>query len=108
MAKKNTKNDTWDDVKGKDKGYVYSVDYIGPYSPDVDFHIYGFVGVEVAHTNYGIVTLSKNKESDTTRDMLKLHRAELRHKGKDDKDIVRIHHDCDGSFEKHFKTYFFL
>ena len=39
MAKKNTSNEAWDDIQGKDKGYVYSVDYIGPYSPDVDGNI---------------------------------------------------------------------
>ena len=33
-------------VRGSDKGYVHSMDYVGPYSPDVDGDIYGLVGVE--------------------------------------------------------------
>ncbi len=105
MAKKDTRNQECTDIEDKDKGYVYSVDFVGPYSPDVDGNIYGFVGVEVAHTNYGIVTLSKNREATTSRDMLKAHRLELKTNGKDDKDIVRVHHDCDTSFEGEFKEY---
>ena len=105
MAKSNTSNSEWDDIRGKDKGYVYSMDYIGPYTPDIDGNIYGFVGVEVAHTNYGNITLSKNKEATTTRDMFKQHRTRLRTIGKDEKDIVRIHHDCDTSFKAEFEEY---
>ena len=44
MAKSNTKNEDWEEIQGKDKGFVYSVDYIGPYSPDINGNIYGFCG----------------------------------------------------------------
>ena len=30
-------------VRGSEKGYVHSMDYVGPYSPDVDGNIYGLV-----------------------------------------------------------------
>ena len=60
MAKKDTRNQEWTDIEDKDKGYVYSVDFVGPYSPDVDGNIYGFVGIEIAHINYGIVTTPLN------------------------------------------------
>ena len=52
MAKSNTSNDDDLAVGGSEKGYVYSMDYVGPYSPDVDGNIYGLVGVETGHTNY--------------------------------------------------------
>ena len=57
MAKSNTSNE--DDllvVRGSEKGYAHSMDYVGPYSPDVDGNIYGLVGVETGHTNYGITS----------------------------------------------------
>ena len=54
-----------DVIRGANKGYVMGVDYIGPYAPDVDGNVWGFIGVEVAHTNYGFVDLSVDKESST-------------------------------------------
>ena len=51
-------------VTGSEKGFVLGVDYIGPYSPDVDGNIWGFVGVEVAHTQYGFVDLTTDKEGE--------------------------------------------
>ena len=66
-----------DVVKGADKGYVMGVDYIGPYVPDVDGNIWAFVGVEVAHTNYGFVQLSSDKESSTATTALQQSRIEL-------------------------------
>ena len=49
MAKSNTSNEDDLVVRGSDKGYVHSMDYVGPYSPDVDGNIYGLVGVETGH-----------------------------------------------------------
>ena len=105
MAKYNTSNPMDGDIKGGDKGYVYSLDYIGPYEPDVDGNIYGLVGVEVAHTNYGIVTLTKDKEAATTLEEFKAHQLKIHKLSKDAKKIVRIHHDKDGSFEREFSAY---
>ena len=92
-------------IEGAEHGYVLGIDYAGPFDKDNDGNVYALFGVEVAHTNYGNVTLSKDKEARTTRDMLKLHRGRLIQLSKDDKDIVRIHHDCDTSFEAEFKEY---
>ena len=58
MAKTNTSNDDDLIVRGSEKGYIHSTDYVGPYSPDVDGNIYGLVGVETGHTNYGMTSVS--------------------------------------------------
>ena len=73
-------------VTGSEKGFVLGVDYIGPYSPDVDGNIWGFVGVEVAHTQYGFVDLTTDKEaSNTATSSLKRIRVELENKSSDSK-----------------------
>ena len=94
-------------IGGSEKGYVYSMDCVGPYSPDIDGNIHGSVGVETGHTNYGMTSLTKNKESNTSLQGFKIHRNKLRQIGQcqDDKDIVRLHHDCDKSFEGELKQY---
>jgi len=105
MSKSNTSNDDDLVIGGSEKGYVYSMDYVGPYSPDIDGNIYGLVGVETGHTNYGMTSLTKNRESNTSLQGFKIHRNKLRQIGHDDKDIVRLHHDCDKSFEGELKQY---
>ena len=105
MAKKNTRNEGSNDIKGANKGYVYSMDYVGPYEQDVDGNIYGLVGVEVGHTNFGNVTLTKTREAKTSLEGFLEHRNILRTHGNSDKDIVRIHHDKDKSFEGEFSEY---
>ena len=93
-------------VRGSNKGYVHSMDYVGPYSPDVDGNIYGLVGVETGHTNYGITSLTKDREAKTSLQGFKIHRNKLRSMGHEDKDLVRLHNDCDKSFEGDLKQYF--
>ena len=80
-------------------------DYVGPYSPDVDGNIYGLVGVETGHTNYGIRSLTKDREAKTSLQSFKIHRNKLRSMGHEDNDIVRLRHDCDKSFEGDLKQY---
>ena len=92
-------------VTGAEKGYVIGVDFVGPFSPDVDNNKYGFVTVEVGHTDYGIVQLSKNKEAATTLDMIKGGRRLLETESVDDKKVTRMHHDNDKSFDSVVKTY---
>ena len=84
---------------------MLGVDHIGPYSPDVDGNIWGFVGVEVAHTQYGFVDLTADKEAITATSSLKRIRVELENKSSDSKTLKRVHHDCGGSFEGEFKQY---
>jgi len=105
MAKSNTSNDDDLVVRGSEKGYVHSMDYVGPYSPDVDGNIYGLVGVETGHTNYGMTSLTKDREANTSLQGFKIHRNKLRRMGCEGKDIVRLHHDCDKSFEGELKQY---
>ena len=100
MSKKNTSNPLDVEIQDSDKGFVYNLDFVGPYEPDVDGNIFGLVGVEVGHTNYGIVTLTKHKDASTTRDEFIKHRGILKNLSHEGHDVVRVHHDCDGSFEK--------
>ena len=54
-------------------------------------------------TNYGQVALLHDKESTTALNSFKQQRAHLKSEG--GKDIVRVHHDCDKSFDGEFKEY---
>ena len=92
-------------VKGSEKGLVLGVDYIGPYLPDVDKNLWGFVSVEVAHTYYGCVDLSRDKEAPSATQSLKKARLELESLTDSDKTLKRVHHDDDGSFKAEFKRY---
>ena len=92
-------------MRGSEKGHVHSMDYVGPYSPDVDGNICGLVGVETGHTNYGMTSLTKVREANTSLQGFKIHRNKLRRMGCEGKDIVRLHHDCDKSFEGELKQY---
>ena len=40
-----------------------------------------------------------HREAKTSLQGFKIHRNKLRSMGHEDKDIVRLHHDCDKSFE---------
>ena len=44
-------------IEGSDKGFVVGIDLYGPFTPDVDGHTYAMIGVEVGHTDYGMVRL---------------------------------------------------
>ena len=90
-------------VEGGEKGYVVGGDLVGPYNKDNDGNTDAFIGVEVAHSNYGMVGLMKSSESKCTSEVFKQWRVELTSKGDSDRDIVRFHSDDDPSFKKDFK-----
>ena len=94
-----------DNIKCSNKGLVLGVDYIGPYDKDIDDNLWGMVGVEVAHTYYGCVTLSNDKEAPTSTQCLKHMRLELESMSSDNLKLRRVHHDVDGSFDGEFKQY---
>ena len=100
-----SRKDSGDVVSGADKGFVMGIDYIGEYDPDVDGNKWGFVSVEVGHTDYGVVGLSKDKEALTTLNLIKNSQNEIQDLSKDDMVLKRIHHDKDKSFESVVKTY---
>lgn len=50
-------------IEGAEHGYVIGVDYAGPFDQDNDGNTYALFGVEVAHTNYGMVTLHIDRGS---------------------------------------------
>ena len=84
---------------------MLGLDFVGPFEPDADDNVFALVGVE-AGTNYGMVRLLKNKDADTTRDAVIDMRRELLSKDKDrSRDIVRIHTDDDGSFQKEMREW---
>ena len=78
MATSNTSNEDDLVVRGSEKGYVHSMDYVGPYSPDVDGNIYGLVGVETGHT---MVTLTMVSHHLLRIGRLRLHFKALRYIG---------------------------
>ena len=102
MGMKHTTHGDAHKVKGVEKGYVCNMDFIGPYPPDIDDNVWGMVNVECG-TNYGQVALLHDKESTTALNSFKQQRALLKREG--GKDIVRVHHDCDKSFDGEFKGY---
>ena len=65
-------------MRGSEKGYVHSMGYVGPCPPDVDGNIYGLVGVETGQTNYGMTSLTKDREANTSLQGFKIHRNKLR------------------------------
>ena len=66
------------DIRGSNKGYVIGGDLIGPYTPDNDGNTDAMIGVEVGHTNYGMVELMQSSESSVTSESFKEMRRELK------------------------------
>ena len=90
-------------VTDSDKGYVLGVDFFGPFDPDVDGYIYGMIGVEVAHTKYGMVELARTREAKEARDGLLQMMRDIKYAGPDPKEVARVHTDDDTSFKGEFK-----
>ena len=64
------------------RGFVLGVDLYGPFTPDVDGNVWAMVGVEVGHTDWGMVRLMTDKDSDSCKQALMEMRAELRSQSK--------------------------
>ena len=92
-----------DVVADAEKGYVLGIDFFGPFDPDVDNNVYGMIGVEVGHTRYGMVELTRDREAKHARDGLMNMMRDLKHAGPDPKDVARVHTDDDTSFKKEFQ-----
>ena len=98
-----TRNDWKLELEMANKGYVLGVDFVGPFKPDTDGNKYAFIGVEVGHTNYGMVVLQKTREATETTASLKLMQRHLEMQGS--KELVRVHSDNDKSFRGDFAKY---
>ena len=48
-------------VGGAEFGWVFGIDYAGPFEPDCDGYVWALFGVETGHTDMGFVELSHNK-----------------------------------------------
>ena len=101
-----TRNPLDSAIEDSDKGFVLGVDLYGPFTPDVNENVYAMVGVEVGHTNYGMVRLMPDKTAVECTAAVASMRTELRTMSKDlAKDLVRVHSDNDPSFKKELKAY---
>ena len=85
-------------VQDADKGYVLGVDYAGPFEPDVNGNTYALFGVEVGHTNYGMVYLTPDRSSANAKKGVKEMIREIHTVGPNPKEVVRLHSDHDASF----------
>ena len=93
-------------IEDSDKGFVLGIDLYGPFTPDVDGNVYALVGVEVGHTNYGMVRLLPDKTAAECATAVASMRTELRTMSKDPrKDLVRLHSDDDKSFKGELKAW---
>ena len=101
-----TRNPLDSEIEDSNKGFVLGIDLYGPFSPDVDGNVYAMVGVEVGHTNYGMVRLMPDKTAVECTVAVASMRTELRTMSTDPvKDLVRVHSDDDPSFKKELKAY---
>ena len=100
-AKAMTRRGEGDVVEDADKGYVLGLDVLGPLPcADTEGYWYVLVGVEVGHTNYGMVRRMKDKSSVSIRDAVASMVTEVETKKEGEKTIVRVHSDRGPEFEK--------
>ena len=85
-------------VVGAALGYVMSMDYAGPFEPDVDGNKYFLAGVEVAHTKLGFVELTKDRTAPEAVLSAKKMIRDLHIAGPNPEPLVRIHTDDATSF----------
>ena len=101
-----TRNPLDSEIEDSDKGFVLGIDLYGPFTPDVDGNVYAVVGVEVGHTNYGMVRLMPDKTAVECTEAVASMRSELRTMSKDlAKGLVRVHSDDDPYFKKELRAY---
>ena len=86
------------DIGSGEQGYCIGIDYAGPLNPDVDGNTYFLQGVETAHTNYGMIQLTKDRTSANAAHAVKEMIRDIKHAGPNPKEVVRIHSDQDTSF----------
>ena len=65
-------------IEDNDKGFVLGIDLYGPFTPDVDGNVYALVGVEVGHTDYGMIRLLPDKTAAQCAEAVASMRTELR------------------------------
>ena len=88
-----------------DKGYSVSVDFSGPFEPDVDGNTQALVGVEIV-TSKGFVGLQHTRSAADTLESLKDFEADLKSCAADSSvGIAEFHHDDDKSFRSHVGDY---
>ena len=82
-----------------------SVDFSGPFEPDVDGNTQALVGVEVV-TSKGFVGLQQTRSAADTLESLKDFEADLKSCAADSSvSIAEFHHDDDKSFRSHVGEY---
>ena len=78
-------------VEHADKGYVMGIDFAGPFDPNVNGIVYDLFGVEVGHTNYGMVEMLPARPSKNAKGGVKRMVRELHTVGPNPKELVRLH-----------------
>jgi len=79
-------------------GFSISVDYTGPFEPDVDGNRFALVGVEVASSK-GFVGLHTNRTAVQGLESIKQFESNLKQASSDpNQHITEFHHDNDASF----------
>ena len=92
-------------VGGAEFGWVFGIDYAGPFEPDCDGYVWALFGVETGHTDMGFVELSPNKAGpDSLRGVKEMIR-EMHVMGPDPKPVARLHSDQDPSFNAELEAY---
>jgi hypothetical protein len=92
-------------VGGAEFGWVFGIDYAGPFEPDCDGNVWALFGVETGHTDMGFVELSYNKAGpDSLRGVKEMIR-EMHVMGPDPKPVARLHSDQDPSFNAELEAY---
>lgn len=103
-----TRQDQDAHVQGSEHGLVLGVDLFGPFSQDIGGYAYAMQGVEVGHTNYGMIRLLKDKTATETTTALQSMRRELATvQGPSGKPLalVRVHSDQGTEFSGEFAEY---
>ena len=92
-------------VSGAEFGWVFGIDYAGPFEPDCDGNVWALFGVETGHTDMGFVELSYNKAGPYSLRGVKEMIREMHVMGPDPKPVARLHSDQDPSFNAKLEAY---
>ena len=95
------------ELRGCDRGYAVSVDFSGPFEPEVDGNTQALIGVEI-ESSKGFVGLQETRSAADTLESVKDFERELTRKScaaDPSVGIVEFHHDDDKSFRSHVGEY---
>jgi hypothetical protein len=83
-------------IRGSTRGYVLGVDFSGPYPESNDGETYAIQGVEVGHTDFGLLHCCKDKSGVSADTGVADFIRTLETQGT--KKVIRVHSDQDAAF----------